>query len=171
MTVHEIIKMVKERGASLAAPVEVEGMPPMTFECSISDQAASQTDLSALPFECPEELRLFWMEVSTARLFEDTEYGQWGLEILEPTRAVEVTERFRKERQQDSKYGDLVVGQFMGDSDLLIVRCDPTAIDFGAVMIALPLDTRDDWDIVGDSLGDFLQKYVTSGGDKYWSTT
>jgi hypothetical protein len=135
----------------------------------MSDRAATEAELSNLPFDCPRELRQFWTEVATARLFEDQEYGQWGLEILDPTRSLEVTARYGEERQRDSSHGDLVVGQFLGDSDLLIVRCDPVADDFGAVLVALPLDPRVDWDVAGSSFAVFLEKYVTSGGEKFWS--
>ena len=169
MTVNEVIQLVREQGSNLAKPVEVRGMPPMIFACSISNRAATESELSALPFECPEELRQFCREVATGRLFEDQEYGQWGLEILDPTQSVEVTGRFHQERQRDSRNGDLVVGRFLGDSDLLIVRCDPSADDFGVALIALPLDPRVEWDVVGESFGVFLEKYVTSGGEKFWS--
>jgi hypothetical protein len=169
MTVNELIRLVREEGSHLARPVEVKGMPPMTFVCSLADRPATKSEMSILPAGCPPELREFWSEVATARLFEDKEYGQWGLEILDPIKSVEATERFQRERQRESVYGDLVVGQFLGDSDVLIVRCDPNCTDFGNALIALPLDPRVDWDVVGISFGAFLERYVTSGGEKFWT--
>jgi hypothetical protein len=62
-----------------------------------------------------------------------------------------------------------VIGKFLGDSDLLIVRCDAAAKDFEAVLIALPLDPRCDWYAVGTSFAAFLDEYVEKGGQKFWT--
>jgi hypothetical protein len=170
MTIKEIVQLIRDQGSTLAKPVKVEGMPSMTFACSISNRTVTVSELSMLPFVCPSDLRCFWIEVATARLFVDQEYGQWGLEILSPEQSMELTARYREERQSDSVEGDLVIGQFIGDSDLLIVRCDSNADDFGSVVIALPLDHRIEWDTAGKSFSGFLENYVMSGGEKFWAT-
>ena len=170
MTIDAVIQLIREQGSTLAKPVEVEGMPPMTFACSLSSRSATEVELLALPFECPVDLREFWAEVASARLFVDQEYGQWGLEISDPTQSEELTNRFREERKSDYRRGDLVVGRFLGDSDLLLVRCDPETSDFGSVLIALPLDPRVDWDSAAGAFSEFLENYVTSGGEKFWRT-
>lgn len=166
----EIVQLIRDQGSTLAKPVEVEGMPPMSFACSMSNRPATESEFSILPFECPSELRCFWEETATARLFVDQEYGQWGLEILNPDLSMELTARFREERPSDSKLGDLVVGKFLGDSDLLIVRCDTNTDDYGSVVIALPLDPRMEWETAGKSFSGFLENYVMSGGEKFWPT-
>lgn len=71
-------------------------------------------------------------------------------------------------RWRDWREGDLFVGQFLGDADRLLVRCNPSAPDFGSVLIALPIDPRRDWPIVGASLVEFLSRYLTVAGDKFW---
>jgi hypothetical protein len=58
--------------------------------------------------------------------------------------------------------GDLVVGQFLGDQDLLI------ADDAGAVLVALPLDGRADWYRPARNIAAFLGQYVTANGAKFW---
>ena len=168
MAVRDTIELMKRESSRLAAPVPVEGMSPMTFGCSFSEHAADAGDMESLPCECPNDLREFWSVAETARLFEDQEYGQWGLEIFGPTQASEITNQCRSERQRDFLEDDLVIGKFLGDSDMLMVRCDPKADDFGSVLITLPLDPRSDWDHVGESFGEFLEKYAKSGGEKYW---
>lgn len=168
MKMGEIVQLIKNQGSTLANPIEIEGMPPMTFSCSVSNQPAAESEFSMLPFECPADLQGFWALVATARLFVDQEYGQWGLEILSPTQSVELTARFREERHLDSKLGDLVIGRFLGDSDLLIVRCDPASDDFGAVLVVLPLDPRIEWDLAAGSFALFLEYYIVSGGEKFW---
>jgi hypothetical protein len=62
-----------------------------------------------------------------------------------------------------------VIGKFLGDSDLLVIRCSQSEEDFGNVLVALPLDPRPDWDHVAESLADFLDEYAKTGGEKYWT--
>lgn len=169
MNISELVELIQLQGSKLAEPVEVSGQPPMVFTSSLADRGATEDELSALPDACPEQLVEFWREFVSARLFEDQTYGQWGLEILDPLGSLKATAELVNERQHDMRFGDLVVGKFVGDSDLLIVRCDRDAADFGAVLIALPLDPRDDWDIASNSFSAFLNSYVTSGGEKFWS--
>ena len=147
----------------------MDDMPPMTFSCDFSSEGASPGEIDMIPHTCPPNLREFWSVARTARLFEDTEYGQWGLEILPPQRAVDMIAVRRTERQRDFIAGDLVIGEFLGDSDLLVIRCDESKSDFGEVLIASPIDPRSDWDRAAESFADFLDKYARSGGEKYWA--
>jgi len=133
-----------------------------------SERAATPEEVDALPYECPSDLREFWREAQTARLFEDREYGQWGIELFEPKQAIEVTNHFRTEYERDFVEGDLVVGRFLGDSEMLMIRCDPAAVAFGSVVVTLPLDPRIDWYYVAESFAEFLKRYAKSGGDKFW---
>ncbi len=165
-----IIDSIAREGSRLASPVPVDGMPPMTFACSLSAHGASEAEIAALPSECPADLVEFWTIARGAKLFEDQQYGQWGLEILEPAQASAMTSLCSTKRARDFIKGDLVVGRFLGDSDLLVVRCEPGAADFGTVLVAPPIDPRRDWYSVASSLALFLENYVKAGGDKYWTT-
>lgn len=169
MSVHEAIQLMKRSGSRLAEPIAVGDMPPMTFACSFSAEGATPGEVIALWPECPDDLKQFWDEARTARLFEDERYGQWGLEIFDPKEAAQVTDDYRATRERDFVGGDLVVGRFLGDSDLLLVRCDPAVQDFGSVLVALPLDRRPDWYKAAESVAAFLDKYVRSGGEKFWT--
>jgi hypothetical protein len=62
----------------------------------------------------------------------------------------------------------LVVGRFLGDSDLLVLRCDETAPDVGSTLIALPIDPRGDWPTVARSFREYLERLIAAEGDKYW---
>jgi hypothetical protein len=59
-----------------------------------------------------------------------------------------------------------VLGQFLGDQELLVLAPSETARR--RVLIALPLDSRADWFGAAPSLGSFLAKYFDAVGDKYW---
>lgn len=168
MAIRDSIELMKRENGRLADPVTMKGMSPMIFACSFSEKAASTEEVETLSCECPDDLREFWEVSQTARLFEDTEYGQWGLEIFGPKQSAEITDRCRSERQLDFIAGDLVFGKFLGDLDMALVRCDPNAHDFGNVLIALPLDPRSEWDHAGTSFDQFLERYVRSGGEKFW---
>jgi len=65
-------------------------------------------------------------------------------------------------------YGDVIIGEFLGDSDLLLIRCDSNSNDFGAVVVVLPLDDRPEWYLVAYSFIEFLWAYLSSGGEKFW---
>ncbi len=44
----------------------------------------------------------------------------------------------------------------------------PTSSDCGRVVVNVALDRREEWPVVGDSLEDFLTKYLHAHGEKFW---
>jgi len=170
-TVTEILFMIKNIRNSIAPPTPVGDMAPMEYVCILrppcSDAEISGTD----PLPIPEDLIEFWRVTKSADLFLDQTYGQWGLRILEPELSLHSTDIFKFSRKADYKPGDLVIGKFIGDSDLLIIRCDKSLVDYGSVIVALPLDSRHDWYQVSQSFTEFLEQYVRTGGEKYWATS
>lgn len=168
MDIHGLIDRLRREGPSSSPPIPMDEAAPMSFESWFAEGGAGREELEAVPYQLPSDLRDFWAAARTARLFEDRTYGQWGLVLLSPTRALGRTVGYCANRRRDFAAGDLVVGEFLGDSDLLVIRCDPTMEDFGAVLIASPLDGRPDWPHLASSLGEFLDRYVRSVGDKFW---
>lgn len=124
-------------------------------------------DLQAFP-HVPASLQDFWCRTAGAQLFEDTTYGQWGLILHSPSAAWDATHDYLAARPSEARAGDLVIGAFLGDCDLLIVRADPQAVDDGQVMVATPLDDRQDWSLVGKDFTTFLHQYVQARGRKFW---
>ena len=100
-TIGEMIESLGKNNANLAKPVPVDGLAPMIFTCSFSDEKVDREEFAALPFGCPVDLIEFWSFSRSARLFEDREYGQWGLEFLSPRQAVEETNLLQSRREQD----------------------------------------------------------------------
>src|SRR5262245_32130596 len=94
------------------------------LRCSLALESASDAELSLVQ-HAPECIRQFWQYSRSAILFEDVNYGQWGLRILDPHSAIEQTARLHKDRPQDVRDGDLVFGEFLGDLDRLVIRCAP----------------------------------------------
>ena len=122
----------------------------------------------ALGVTLPSDLEQLWDQASSLRLFEDVTYGQWGLVIWPPNQVIIEQGKRLSGRGQDFRGGDLVIGEFLGDSDLLMLRANPTERDFGHAMIALPLDPRKDWYVAAESLVTFLTRFLESNGNKFW---
>ena len=134
------------------------------LSCTLDEMPADGDAGVALPPPLAE----FWQEARGARLFEDAVHGQWGLILSSPEASAARSHRFSEEREHQARPGDLIVGEFLGDQDLLLVRCDPAVSDFGTVLVALPLDDREDWYVVAPSLTAFLEKYEQEEGAKFW---
>src|SRR5690349_15619940 len=52
----------------------------------------------ALAIVAPPEVLEFWRGFRTARLFEDRRHSQWGLVLVSPERAQELTDKLHRER-------------------------------------------------------------------------
>lgn len=72
------------------------------------------------------------------------------------------------QRKEDFRPEDLIIGEFLGDADLLVLRCDATSPDFGNIIIALPLDFREEENIATNSLESFFNQLIAANGDKFW---
>ena len=168
MTIEEILSFLRERGDQFREPVPVDGLEPMTFKSTLAPGGISASELTSLVPECPQDLHRFWSRVAWVRLFEDRVYGQWGLHLLSPEEARNETEKQKRLRPNEYLARDLVIGCFLGDSDLLICQCDQSRPDYGQIVLALPIDPRGDWPTVGRSLVDFLDAYIRARGAKFW---
>lgn len=143
------------------------GDDPFKLSCRIEPGAAAHEIESALPDEMvTDELTTLWTASREAWLFEDAEYGQWGLHLLSPEGSAARTEAERADRPNDVRGDDVVLGEFLGDAELLIYA--PSENDGRRYLIALPLDPRDDWYPAGASAAEVLEKLLNTGGEKYW---
>ncbi len=116
--------------------------------------------------ELPSDVVDLWAACREARLFEDVDFGQWGLALLAPSASATRTTQERDARPSDLRPDDIVLGEFLGDQELLVLA--PSETERRRVLIALPLDRRADWFGAAPGLGEFLARYFDSAGDKYW---
>lgn len=107
-----------------------------------------------------------WTVCRTARLFEDVDHGQWGLVLLSPSASAARTAQEREARPEEIRLDDVVLGEFLGDLELLLLA--PSEIGRRRVLITLPLDGRADWAGAASGLREFLDRYFDNWGDKYW---
>ena len=145
---------------SISMPMHCQVLPPQPWDKKTLEDSLSIT--------LPLTIINLWNQTSGLRLFEDINYGQWGLILWSPNQVITEQEKRIDQRKQDFRPGDLVIGEFLGDADLLVLRCDETSPDFGNIIIALPLDSREEWDIAANSLFSFLNHLITANGDKFW---
>jgi hypothetical protein len=163
-SVKVLINKLKEEWSTPRAAFHRGREIPFRLACSFSKKKVD----SKIDERFPSKFREFWSLIESARLFEDQDYGQWGLEILSPENAESLTRLFQRERSKDYLEGDFIIGRFLGDSDLLMIRCNRNELDFGSVKVVLPLDPREDWDQLGDDFEVFFNQYVAEQGAKYW---
>lgn len=151
----------KHRGKEVPFVLECEALPPTAWD--------PQAIESKLTIRLPDDMRDLWNLSGGLRLFEDVFYGQWGLRIWSAQRTLEETLQWR-ERRRDFIPGDLVTGEFLGDADLLVIRCDPGTTNYRTTVIALPMDPRDEWPIAAPDLETFIRRYIEAESDKFWET-
>lgn len=169
MASHDIEQVLNDIRA--VGVITVPDMPmTMTLHCTISEPIPwNKTALEeSLEITLPDDVEQLWTLVSSLCLFEDITYGQWGLVIWSPDQVVVEHKRHLMERPEQFRQGDLIIGEFLGDSDLLLIRCNPIDPDFGYVIVALPLYQREEWDVPSPSLTMFLRAFLDSRGGKFW---
>jgi hypothetical protein len=140
----------------------------LTAICRFSDRPASVAQMQQISGRIPDDLKEFWQIAQWAELFKDEAYGQWGLHVLSPLEALNESSAQRKRRPDQRRKGDLIIGRFFGDLDLLLVRLDEKAPDYNAVLVADSIYSRGDWPTVASSFEEFLTLYVVAEGEKYW---
>lgn len=152
---------------ALTEPRSVEGNP-LRLACSVASPATKQEIAKAWQGQdLPPDLIEMWLHFREAQLFEDVDYGQWGMRVLSPTESFRRTAEERAARPSDFSTDDIVVAEFLGDQDLL-VRSSGSSNMGGELLVALPLDPRSEWYKVGPGLPSFFSDYLSARGSKCW---
>lgn len=146
-------------------PRDGVGSNPFRLASKVESEASLNEISEAWPAHALPELEALWLSSREAWLFRDIDYGQWGLHILDPAAAAALTNAERGRRPGDFEATDAVIGEFLGDSDLLVLEAN------GGVLVALPLDPRADWPRVASTLSEFLSRYLEAIGEKYWESS
>jgi len=163
MTIPEIIDFLKLNWSEPAHTTKDHMESLFRFACSFTEGHPGLPE--NYPYNVPTEVKDFWATASTAELFQDVDYGQWGLEILSPEESASRSERDR-EYYPDFRSDELIIGRFRGDSEILIVSCGDD--EYGTIRVGLPIDKYPDWPVVAKNFKEFLEKYAEADGNKYW---
>jgi hypothetical protein len=149
------------------SPPEASTSNPLTLVSTLDGPAgANEVEDAWHGHGVPSDALDLWAACRQARLFQDVEYGQWGLALLAPSASATRTAQERAARPADLRPDDIVLGEFLGDQELLVLA--PAETGRRRILIALPLDRRADWFGAAHDLGEFLQWYFDHAGDKYW---
>ncbi len=161
--IHDVLERIRHGTLPSATPAS----NPFRLGSSLSKPAGDVEVAAAwTPSTLPADVLVLWGECRSARLFEDLDYGQWGLVLLDPRASALRTAAERASRPSEFAPEDVVLGEFLGDQELLVVA--PSESGGRRILVALPLDGRTDWYGVGEDLGGFLDRYVEARGEKFW---
>lgn len=119
-----------------------------------------------IPFS--EDFIEFYKISNGAYLFEDVIYGQWGLILLDLYFIEIKTKEFMLDYRDDFVFGDYIIGEFLGDNDLLLLRLDKTKEDYGSIIVANRMDSREEWKKVESNFRNFIVNFAINEGQKYW---
>lgn len=139
--------------------VPLPEMDGVVLTCRLSAGIAS----SDIPDDAPAQLRELWARTSGGPLLVDEQFGICGL-MLHSSAEARQTAFDRAAAGYDVSESDWVLGEFVGDTDMLVIDTD------GAVLIAAGSYPRGEW-YRFESLSDVLSWYVESDAEKYWERT
>ncbi|MCU0405099.1 MAG: hypothetical protein MUE99_11185 [Chitinophagaceae bacterium] len=117
--------------------------------------------LEVFPFLLPNDLKVFYQNLGYAELFVDGMYGQSGIRLYNPYQALQATQMIELEEGIELLNNELIIGDFIGDSDRIL-------LSENKVSIILPMYNREDWLHTGYSFEEFLAKILDCNGEKYW---
>lgn len=132
---------------------EVDGVVLM---CRLGAGIAS----SGIPDGAPAQLRELWTRTSGGPLLVDEQFGICGLVLHGPAEARQRS-RDRADHGYDISESDWVLGEFIGDTDMLVIDAE------GGVLVSAGSYPGGDW-YRFDSLVGLLLGYVESHAEKYW---
>ena len=149
-------------------PQRLHGEDSLRLACSVTFKSAGTptSDVSEAGSDIPPELVELWVTCDEARLFEDVDYGQWGLVLLDPHSSRERTLQQLDSRPAQMRSTDFIIGEFLGDSELLVLAKD----DSGAtrILVSIPIYPREEWYRLDGNLETFLKQFGESQGRKFW---
>jgi hypothetical protein len=166
-SLNELLAQMKSHWCNPRSAIHRGAEIPFKLRCSLN-AGAEEHQLSSIKENLPQEVKDFYVMADGAILFKDDEYGQWGLKLYSLDEITGATNLYLDERSRDSLEGDLIIGEFVGDSDLLLLRCDHNTNDFGSVVVVSAIDPRADWEVASTDFVSFLQELYSHQGDKYW---
>ena len=115
----------------------------------------------------PSELAEFYYEADGGTFFKDVDFEQWGMKIY-PFDELEPMNEYTRTWKENLLSSDMIIAEFLGDLDLLIISCDET--DYGQVIVAISIYERKNWYFLKMNFIDFLEKYIENEGNKFWQS-
>ncbi len=133
------------------------------LRCTIHEPATPREIDEAWKHGVNDEARALWLLCGEALLFEEPDYGQWGLHLLGPAASAARTAYEQAERPEDIRPSDVVIAEWLGDLELVVLAGTDEQ-----VLAAEPLDERSQWTKVAPNIATLLCNLVASDGERYW---
>lgn len=166
MTIESIIKLIDD---TKPYELQIAGLN-ITFESHYDKPVKwdAKYFVEVLNIGIPEDLQSLWHYVSQLYIAQDMTYGQWGLFIWSPDETLENNQNDPRYNYYHLMRGEIIIGNLIGDSDIVIMRCDKNQDDFGAIILAEAIVDREEYEIVASSLSEFLERFLQSPHKKFW---
>lgn len=116
----------------------------------------------------PRQLVDLWAACRSAKVFADIDYGQSGLTLLSPVASRERSNQFSSARPEDWVDGDVIFGDFIGDSERLVFGSGEHDGSEPGIFVALEIMGRSEWPRIASAVDEFLRLYESANGEKYW---
>lgn len=157
-----LIDKLKKEWSSPRRAIENGKETDFEFICEFNPEVSSEVS------NIPDELAVFYRIANGAILFKDVKYGQWGLRIAPYTELEDFNKNAKEWRGEDLTDSDLVIGEFLGDLDLVITSL--SGENYGKITICTPMEPREDWYHTNMNFEEFLESYIEGDGDKFWES-
>lgn len=164
--IHGTLQQLRLQWSAPRKAAHPRGESAFELCCRFSPDAATAVSIAQAGEGLPAAVRAFRAEAESAELFIDVTFGQWGLKIFGPVESAAEWHFENTRARTPIDRNDLVVGRFLGDSELLIVR-STHASNAGQVLIGMPVYPRKDWLAVADDFADFLDRHARAEGARF----
>lgn len=138
---------------------------PFKLDSTLEAAAAMDEIEQAWPSGAASSLVELWTATRQAPAIRRRRIRAVGAGVVVPADSAARTAEERGGRPDDVDPDDVVMGELLGDQELLVVAGD------GRILIALSLDDRADWYVAAPDFGEFLDAYWRHGGEKFWERT
>jgi hypothetical protein len=156
--------------SNMEAKIQFQGQVEFKYESRYEEPVSwSKSDfVHQLGKNIPSDLTALWQYASRLHIYEETNFGQWGLIIWNPSETLQNNQSNSILSTYELANGDLIIGEFKGDLEKIVIRCDENNNDRGAITIASSIDPRNEWLTVARSLTSFLNAFIENPDNKYW---
>lgn len=138
------------------AAIDAPNMDGVVLTCRLRDGLPD----TEIPTGVPLQARELWHRTAGGVLMRDMKFGICGLTLNDPNEA-KIVSGDRAQSGYDVTESDWVVGEFTGDTDMLVVDQNDN------VLISTGSYSRESW-YSFTSLEEMLKKYLESAAEKYW---
>lgn len=144
----------------------LEGFGEGVLSCSFGEPATQEEITAAWgDTPLPADVLEFWSHCSFAKLFVNAGES-WGIELMTPAASRLETDEQADDVIEILEPGDIAIGKFHGYIMWLIRKAAPGP---GVLVVdEVTGDPYETWSVLGDSLAEFIEKFLRAQGEFWW---